>query len=526
MTVGEIVEFDVPAPGLKLVRKSGKLIELLPNGRMRVEIMVGGETTTMLIDPNRQKKAPKPKRESKKKEPSLDLFDSAMQQMRDEIEELKARVPKAETPEDDFLSSLDVNNETILRPDYLHHNAEEILGSKIPSFRVIGRPNIGGDRHYLYAIPNPDRESPKQWLIKKPLPGCTSILKKMMPTPPSLIKWMATFPGGYEAAQAYTELAAARGTIMHGIFADFVNGLVPAFDSPEWHSYIELKMRKQKADRKWHGEWQHFMKKAILSLMQWIEDYEVTIILMEIALVSEELGYAGQIDVVCQMNDRIYTKPTIEVFPAKKQKADRPKRQTKVLAAAHEPRHWEVVAAKTESKWSHGLGAPIGFWPDMDARREPNMDNILDLYVLNPRKRVNALVDFKSGEHSHDSHAVQLSMYVPLFQEHFPNFKIQQVWNWHPSDWRENVGKEKDGTPKTPSFSYKNVNQTDELSVEKVKHLLALYNMDARKEISDVMQFVGKPELGVKPGDLVKTVDFVEHWESTFHLAIDLGLEI
>jgi len=456
MTVGDIVEFDIPAPDFKTERKSGKLIELLPNGRMRVEIMVGGETTTMLIDPNRQQKTPKPKRESKKKEPSLDLFDSAMQEMREQIEELKARVPKAETSEDDFLSSLDVNNETILRPDYLHHNAEEILGSKIPDFRVIGRPSIGGDRHYLYAIPNPDRESPKQWLIKKPLPGCTSILKKTMPTPPSLIKWMATFPGGYEAAQAYTELAAARGTIMHGIFADFVNGLVPAFDSPEWHNYIELKMKKQKADRKWHGEWQHFMKKAILSLMQWIEDYEVTIILMEIALVSEELGYAGQIDVVCQMNAAKYTDKT-----------------------------------PTES-----------------------------------RKRVNALVDFKSGEHSHDSHAVQLSMYVPLFQEHFPNFKIQKVYNWHPSDWRENVGKDKDGVPKIPSFSYKDINQTDELSAEKVKYLLALYNMDARKEISDVMQFAGKPELGVKPSDLVKTVDFVEHWESTFHLAIDLGLEI
>jgi len=520
MTVGETIEFDVPAPDRKTVRKSGKLIELLPNGRMRVEIMVGGETTTMLIDPNRQQKAPKPKRESKKKEPSLDLFDSAMQEMRDQIEELKARVPKADTSEDDFLSSLDVNNETILRPDYLHHNAEEILGSKIPDFRVIGRPSIGGDRHYLYAIPNPDRESQKQWLIKKPLPGCTSILKKTMPTPPSLIKWMATFPGGYEAAQAYTELAAARGTIMHGIFADFVNGLVPAFDSPEWHSYIELKMKKQKADRKWHGEWQHFMKKAILSLMQWIEDYEVTIILMEIALVSEELGYAGQIDVVCQMNDRIYTKPTIEVFPAKKPKADRPKRQTKVLAAAHEPRHWEVIKPfKVVQLSDKPIPRSGGGDFEIERRREPNMENILDLYVFNPRKRVNALVDFKSGEHSHDSHSVQLGMYVPLFQEHFPNMKIDQVWNWHPTDWRENSGK-------APYFSYKAINQSNNLSSEKIKHLLALYNLDAREDVGKVMQFAGKPELGVKPSDLVKTVDFVEHWESTFHLAIDLGLEI
>ena len=109
MTVGETIEFDVPAPDRKTVRKSGKLLELLPNGRMRVEITVGGDTTTMLIDPNRQQKAPKPKRESKKKEPSLDLFNSAMQEMKQEIEELKAKVspPAIETkamPTDDDIT--------------------------------------------------------------------------------------------------------------------------------------------------------------------------------------------------------------------------------------------------------------------------------------------------------------------------------------------------------------------------------------------------------------------------------------
>jgi hypothetical protein len=517
MTVGETIEFDAPAPGGGTVKKSGNIIELLPNGRMRVEISVGGDTTTMLIDPNRQPKAPKPKREPKKKEPSLDLFNSAMQEMKQEIEELKAKVsPPA--PADSGLELLEVNNDTILRPDYIRYDAETVLGSPLPTHRVFGRPEIHGDRHYLYGVPNPDRESNRQWLIKKPLPGVTSVLKKTMPTPPSLIKWMASFPGGYEAAREYTEVAAAKGTIMHGIFADFVNGLIPEFDSIEWHEYIALKIRKQRADKKYHGEWQHFMKKAILSLMQWIEDYEVTILLMEVALVSEELGYAGQLDVVCQMNDRIYTKPVVEVFPVKKPKTDRPKRQTKALAAAHEARHWEVEATKVSEEPRRYSPGPM---PDLETRREPNMENIKDLYVFNPRRRVNALVDFKSGEHNSDSHAVQLSMYVPLFQEHFPNFKIDQVWNWHPTDWRENPGK-----GKSVSFSYKAINQSGLLSLEKVKHLLALYNMDAREEVGNVMQFVGKPELGVKPGELIKSVDFVEHWESTLHLALDLGLDI
>lgn len=435
------------------------------------------------------------------------------------VAELEAMVspPSAEN----LLETLDVNADTVLRPDYLHPNAESILGSKLPPYKVIGRPEIGGDRHYLYAIPNPDRKSNRSWLIQKPLPGVTSILKKTMPTPPQLVKWMATFPGGYEAAREHTDLMAKRGTIMHGMFADFVNGLVPEFDSTEWHEYISVKMRKQKVDKKHHGEWQHFMKKALLSLMQWMEDYEVTILLMEVALVSDKLGYAGQVDVICEMNERIYTKPIVEVFPIKKAKASHPKRQTKAVAletAGQLKRHWNVEPAGVPASALYGAGdaSEMGF-----SRREPNMDNILENKVFNPRRRVNAIVDFKSGEHNSDSHSVQLSMYVPLIQEAFPNFRIEKAWNWHPTNWRERPNKAGEW-----NFSYNAIDQTNNLSLEDANLLIARYNLKFRKEMESVVKFEGKPILGVKPASLVNTVGFVEHWESTLHLAMDLGLEM
>lgn len=458
--IGETIEFDAPGIGKSTVKKSGKVLEDLGNGRLRVEILVGGEPTTMIVNPDAKKpeKKAKPGRKPKaKQEPQLTLFPvedfarkltSLQEDFEAQLGEIKALVSPAP---DDALSGLEINNDTVLRPDYIHHNAEEVLGSKIPALRVFARPEIGGDRHYLYAIPSPDRNSANNWQIKKPLPGVTSILKKTMPTPPSLIKWQATFPGGYSAAKEYTELAASKGTIMHSVFADYVNDLIPELDSTEWHNYIALKIAKQKVDKKHHGEWQHFMKKALLSLMQWIEDYDVTILLMEIALVSETLGYAGQVDVICQMNKSKYTDKT----PADK------------------------------------------------------------------RERVNAIVDFKSGEHNADSHSVQLSLYIPLIQEAFPNFKIDQAWNWHPTDWRERPNKDGEW-----NFSYNAINQTGKLSLDHANLLLKLYNMDGRREVENVIQFVGKPQLGMKPTELIKSVGFVEHWESTFHLAMDLGLSL
>ncbi len=442
--------------------------------------------------------------------------------MRRDLDEVKALVSPAST--ENLLESLDINAETILRPDYLHPNAEAILGGKIPSYRVFGRPEIAGDRHYLYAIPNPDGSSARSWLIQRPLPGVTSIIKKTCPTPPSLVKWKASFPGGIEAANEFTDIAAKKGTIMHSIFADLVNDLVPEFDSTEWHRYIDIKITRQgiREPYKYHGEWSHFMRKAILSFLQWVEDYEVTFILMEIALVSEALGYAGQIDVVCEMNDRIYTKPVVEIFPIKKAKASHPKRQAKVAAAetaGQLSRHWEVVKPfKVVQLCDSPLPVKAGGDMEIDRRREPNMDNILENKVFNPRRRVNAIVDFKSGEHSYDTHHFQLGFYVPLLREAFPNLNLEgaKAWNWHPTDWSESK----------QTFSYKFVDQTNKLKQRRTECLLELYNMDYKDDIPSVLEFVGKPKLGAKPSNLVQTVEFAEHWESTLHLAMDMGLEM
>lgn len=415
-----------------------------PNARDAKDREFKSERRTQWVNKYERIANPAPTLFSVPKEPRVTI-----KQLSAQVEELRSMVaPVAVT--NDELAELEVNNETILRPDYIHPEIERILGGPLPSHRVFARPHIRGDRHYMYGRPNDDRNSARPWLIFPPLPGVTSIIKKTCPTPESLIKWMCSFPGGYQAAREYTDLMAAKGTIMHGVLADLVNGVVPELGTPEWHRYIEAKIRKQKVDLKYHREWEWFMRKTILSFLQWIEDYEVTIILMEIALVSETLGYAGQVDCFCEMNDKKYTKVDGE---------------------------------------------------------EPKK-----------RKRVKAIVDFKSGENSHETHATQLGFYVPLFRESFPDCDLTglQTWNWHPSDWQEDK----------MTFSYKFINQSLKLNQRRTDLLLGLYNLDAREEVPPVMQIRGVAQIGVKPADLVSSKPFTEHWEETFHLAMDLGLDL
>jgi len=443
-----------------------------------------------------------------------------------QVEEIKKSLIPAESDE---LSTLEVNDDSILRPDYVHPDIEGILGGPLPKHRVFARPHIRGDRHYLYGIPNDDRDSARPWLIMPPLPGVTSIIKRTCPTPESLIKWIAGFPGGYQASRDHTDLMAAKGTIMHGVLADVVNGLVPEMGSPDWHRYMEVKLRKQRVDPKHHNEFEQFMRKSILSFLQWVEDYEVTIILMEIALVSESLGYAGQVDLFCEINDKKYTKPVWDVVAPRKPKAKKQSlpRAKKIAAEWTDAR--EAYSRRDggetlpPTKWGHS-GDDMSF-----SRREPwinaiTMDedeagwDVMPRIVHNPRKRVKAIVDFKSGEHSHETHAIQLGFYVPLFREAFPDCDLagMQVWNWHPSDW--DLDKE--------TCSYKFINQSLKLNQRRTDLLLGIYNLDARTEVAPVVQIKGIPRIGVKPSELITRKPFIEHWEETFHLALDLGLNL
>jgi hypothetical protein len=55
--VGDTMEFDAPAPGGQTQKRSGKVLEVLPDGRYRVEVNIGG-TPTEMVTPKPKEQAP------------------------------------------------------------------------------------------------------------------------------------------------------------------------------------------------------------------------------------------------------------------------------------------------------------------------------------------------------------------------------------------------------------------------------------------------------------------------------------
>jgi hypothetical protein len=107
-------------------------------------------------------------------------------------------------------------------------------------------------------------------------PSVTKIIKATSPTPPGLMQWYAKH--GFEEANKLRDDAAERGTTMHVLFERYMSGqLVDMASLSEFHA------------------------KALMSFDQWMQDYEVEPLAIEVLLHSDTYGYAGTADLVCRV---------------------------------------------------------------------------------------------------------------------------------------------------------------------------------------------------------------------------------
>lgn len=130
-------------------------------------------------------------------------------------------------------------------------------------------------------------------------PSVTTLLKQVMPTPPGLIDWMLA--NGREGATEKRDLAAAYGTFMHIQFEsliinrrydfDIVPGLV--------RDYIE----RENLPERVFNEWVVKIRKDVLAFAQFVRDYDVKPLAVEIGLVHPDYNFAGCIDLPCLMKD-------------------------------------------------------------------------------------------------------------------------------------------------------------------------------------------------------------------------------
>lgn len=127
-------------------------------------------------------------------------------------------------------------------------------------------------------------------------PSVTTILSQTMPQSPFLIKWIAD--KGIDEAERYKAERAAYGTFMHAQFEELIINRFYDLDGLKAKLKDYIDNNKLPADFIYYAD---DFKKDILAFAQFVLDYDVKPLAVEIALVHPVHNYAGMIDLPCTM---------------------------------------------------------------------------------------------------------------------------------------------------------------------------------------------------------------------------------
>lgn len=256
------------------------------------------------------------------------------------------------------------------------------------------------------------------------------------------------------------EESSSYGTLAHIFCTNFL--IEKKFVIAELKQRIEDYLAENDLSYKYDiKQWVKFLKKDVFAFIQWVKDYDVKPLAIEIPLKSDKNKTGGMLDIVCEMNDRLPGKTDLEKYAA--------------LVKSYEKKKDKAVKKKR--------------------------DTLLKKITI---KRINALVDIKSKIGSfkengsrgdfYEENELQLLEYRALLKENFPALKIHRLYNWSPKNWK---GK--------PSYNLKD--QTD----SKCKKQLPLYHKLHRIKIDEIRPSVtiydDIIEYGQSPADCVRTVD-------------------
>lgn len=248
-------------------------------------------------------------------------------------------------------------------------------------------------------------------------PSVTTLLKQVMPTSPFLIDWM--IKNGAEGSVEKRDLAAFYGTFMHIQFERLIINRKYDFDAVpgELLKYME----ENNLPEKFFAENITKIRKDVLAFAQFVRDYNVKPLAVEIGLVHPDYHYAGCIDLPCIMTD---------------------------------PKSGKIYPA---------------------------------------------IVDFKSGRKGfYEEHELQLHLYRAMWNENFPDYPIERVFNFSPKDWRTK-----------PTYNLKE--QTDSPNAAKIPYLLALAAIEDEKRDNTLTIVRGTLDLDAgKISDNVLTLSLSE----------------
>ena len=160
---------------------------------------------------------------------------------------------------------------------------------KEPPYRVFQLNSDGYRYYYRYnAMGEPEF-----------YPSVTTLLKQVMPTPPALLDWMIA--NGKEGGAEKRDTAAAYGTFMHSQFESLL--ITRQYDFDAVPVTLAAYMERENIPESLYAQWLVKIRKDVLAFAQFIKDYNVKPLAIEIALVHPGHNYAGCIDLVCFITD-------------------------------------------------------------------------------------------------------------------------------------------------------------------------------------------------------------------------------
>ena len=163
-----------------------------------------------------------------------------------------------------------------------------------PAYRLY-QLNSDGYRYYYRFDANGEPEF---------YPSVTTLLKQVMPTPPALLDWMVA--NGKENSTEKRDIAAAYGTFMHGQFEQLIINRRYDFDNVP--AVLLDYMERENVPESLFNQWIIRIRKDVLAFAQFVKDYNVKPLAVEIGLVHPEFHYAGCLDLPCVMTDPKTTK--------------------------------------------------------------------------------------------------------------------------------------------------------------------------------------------------------------------------
>jgi len=131
-------------------------------------------------------------------------------------------------------------------------------------------------------------------------PSVTTILSQTLPKAPLLRNWIAN--KGIEEAERYKGERAAYGTFMHAAFEELLINRAYDLDGLKGKLKEYIEVYRLPDDFIYYAD---DLKKDVLAFAQFVLDYDVRPLAVEIALVHPYYKYAGMIDCPCTMRAKI-----------------------------------------------------------------------------------------------------------------------------------------------------------------------------------------------------------------------------